>query len=78
MKKKILIDLCKCNYCGSMVITCNDKGQCPRGCPGNMKTIQASVFEIDTEKTFHHNIELNGNFYMNKEYDEVREIISNE
>jgi hypothetical protein len=60
----------------SLLVMIKDK--CPRGCPGNMKHIQASVFEIDTEKTFHHNTTLEGNFYMNKEYDEVREIISNE
>jgi hypothetical protein len=78
MKKNVLVDLCKCKYCGAYVIICNDHGKCPRGCPGFMSTIQSSLFEIDTEKSFHHNIELKGNFRPDNEYDNIRDIVTKE
>ena len=36
--RKIKSEICKCNYCGSTVLTVDDFGQCPKGCPGNMAT----------------------------------------
>ena len=75
---KIIVDVCKCNYCGKTIVTVNDVGQCPKGCPGNMHMIKAAIFEIDPTKNFHHNTEFINWFNMNKEYDEFRNEIENE
>lgn len=39
-------DVCKCNYCGSILVTIKDFGQCPKGCPGNMKLVPNSEDSI--------------------------------
>jgi len=36
-----------CNYCGSSVITLNDMGQCPKGCPGNMHEVMNDSYYMD-------------------------------
>jgi len=36
---EIPISYNKCKYCGSGVILIDDFGECPKGCPGYMKTI---------------------------------------
>ena len=33
------ISLNKCNYCGSKVLLIENYGECPKGCPGNVKEI---------------------------------------
>ena len=42
---EIPIELNKCNYCGSYAITVDNFGECPNGCPGNMKEIKS--FKVD-------------------------------
>ncbi len=92
MKKyrEVKAELCKCNYCGSQVLTIDDIGQCPRGSPGNMtvtgleETIhvnmvtgfsETSVNAEDQKQTIQNHPELKGNMIL---YHNIREEIPNE
>ena len=49
--KKIPVELNKCKYCGSYVITIDNYGECPKGCPGNMVEIQSFKCDIPERLT---------------------------
>ena len=44
MKRYVEIEAeaCRCKYCGNIVVTIDDYGQCSHGCPGNMKIIEGT------------------------------------
>jgi hypothetical protein len=31
----LVVELLKCKYCGSLVLSAHGKAHCPKGCPGN-------------------------------------------
>jgi hypothetical protein len=67
----LLVDLCKCKYCGSYVISLNDVAQCPRGCSGNMRIMQSTLFQKENNK-----IKLVSNHIPNDEYENMRKEIT--
>lgn len=45
--RNLIAAINKCHYCGSLVITLDDIGQCPKGCPGNMREISQDSYFLD-------------------------------
>ncbi len=66
----LLVDLCKCKYCGSHVLSLNDIAQCPKGCSGNMRVVQSTLFKNKNDK-----IKFVGNYLPDGDYDQMREDI---